>query len=65
MGEFVYKGINVVKYPNGLYHGKFFIKGFDCECHVTAWSKEEYIDKFESFITEYGGLEENKNNGGN
>lgn len=60
MVEFVYKGVNVIKYPNGLYHGKFFIKGWAYQCHVTAWSKEEFINKFESFITEYGELEENK-----
>jgi hypothetical protein len=58
MGEFVYKGVNVIKHPNGLYHGKFFIKDFEYECHVTAWSKEEFIDKFEAFILEYGELEE-------
>lgn len=58
MVEFVYKGINVIKYPNGLYHGKFFIKGFNYKCHATAWSKEEFIDKFKSFITEYEELEE-------
>lgn len=51
-----YKGLEVVKYPNGLYMCHFFVNDFEYDCVVSAWTEEEFIENFENFVSEYGGL---------